>query len=273
MTEPTAGNEPTGRKPPDSPPVAAGSVMKSPKGYLMTHLGEVVSVVGDFFSVTGGLTYSYTHLVSSKNTLGWEHKTIVGGSRAVHAPFENKGNIGIVANYIGNVKSEKTMGKKDEFIIGMKLQRVDGKKYRMESGQKVVSSDVEKAQKNKAIDEHVAAIQKILSKLFEEDIKNFEEEHNRVEAVINKLDEEYGQVDAEIDKWTQKCTAFYRGGITQYREECDNVASKYAGTFKSLASAAHEINASATLELTVKANAKFVAGSMVKLAAALTKAG
>jgi hypothetical protein len=268
----TPQGEPTNKEPAAPPPVAAGSVWRSAADWYERNKNHKSIFSGDYYKKTVGISVSAVYSATTKITLGWEHKTVVGLVRQYIGPYENKVNVGFVLNFIRSMKSETTAGNKTEWILGVKIGHVRGEKTKYQGGEKTLVSVIEKAQKTKKLSEHVTAMEKIMATAIEQEIKDLEEEHATLEGSYGKYEQLYDEIERKIDTWTQKAGAF-QGKFESYREECENVAEKYSGTFKSVAAAAHEINASASVEKTLNAEAKFIAGSLIELGAAITKAG
>jgi len=269
---PPPGGEPGRKTPADPPPDAEGSIWKTAADWYERHKNKKSVFQSDFYEKSVGLSVTYVASAQTKITLGWLHKTVVGGSRQWVGPWENKINIGFVLNYIRPVKEETTTGNKTEWILGVKISHVRGKKDKFQGSNKDIVSVVEKAQKTNKLNQHTSAVEKILAGSIKEQIQALEEDHANHQAKVTKCYEEFKSLQQEISTWTEKAGKL-SADIKTFREECDSMEGKYSGTFKSLASAAHEINASGNFEGTLNGQAKFIAGSLMQIGAAITKAG
>jgi hypothetical protein len=268
---PPPGGAATSQKAPEPPPVACGSFWTSPYAWYERHKSKKAVFGGDYFKKVIGLSVTYVASVTTKITLGWEHKTLIGGATNVIGPFDNKINVGFVFNIIAPLKkSEETKGNKSEKTLGGKVSHVRGSKKQFI--EKTAKDAVAKERKTHKLKEHITAMDKVLSTLIEMEIKDLERDQSLIELKADNVEQEYKSLDGDIDKWKSKVDSF-KGESAKLREECDTAEEKYSATCKNLASAAMEIEASATLERNVRGDAKFIAGSLMKIGAALTKAG
>ncbi len=266
------GSEPSSIKPPEAPPVACGSFWSSPMDWYERHKTKKSIFQGDYWKFVGGLSVTYVASLANKITLGWQHKTVVGGTVNFTTPWENKFNGGVVLSWIHGEKNEETVGSKSEWILGCKVSHSNAKKEEFKGTKEVRISLVQNSEATEILQRHIAVIEKALTTRLDEEIKALEAQHAKAEVLMTNYDQEYKKAERTVDTWTQKANAF-KGDFKKYREECDSVTAKYSGTFKEIASAAHEINSSASVENTFKAQAKFVAGSLIQIGAAITKAG
>lgn len=264
--------EPTSQSPAAPGPATSGSILKSTLDWFERNNHHKSVFSSDFYKKVVGISVSAVLSGTTKITLGHEHKTVVGLTRQYIVGEENKVNVGFVLNLIRGAKSETTAGNKTEWILGVKIGHVRGKKNKFQGSNKVVVSAIEKAQKTKKINEHVSAMEKILAGMISQEIKDLEEEHATLQGQYAKYEQQYDSIERKIDHWKTKAGAFV-GDFKSLREQCETVSEKYSGAFKSLAGAAHEINAGASVEKTLNGEAKFIAGSLVELGAAITKAG
>jgi hypothetical protein len=272
MIPPPPGAEPTAKKAPPLPDPYQGTIWKSDHDWYERNKNKNFIFDADYWKVVIGIFITGVFSATTKITLGWEHKNVLGGTASFIMPWDNKINIGFVLNYLRPVKHETTMTNKTEWILGIKLSQVTGKKTEYTGATKTKVDDIKTAEKTQKLEQHVTAAEKAIATAIEMEIKALEEEHDSVLSKLTNYETVYDTLDQEVDKWTQRADAF-QGTMKEYREECESVAEKYSGAFKSLASAAHDINVSGALEKTFKGECKFIAGSLMQLGAALTKAG
>jgi hypothetical protein len=274
MTEPPAApsGEPQERKVGPLPPIGPGFFVLSRLSWYERNANKKSIYDGDYYKWVKGLYFTTVLSASTKITLGWEHKNVLGGTGTVVMPLDNKFNFGFVANFIFPVKQETTSGNKWEKITGIKISHVVGKKRKFVGSEEVDVEDLKRDKLNEKRRLHVKAVHKIMAGLIEQELNTVIEEHNAALETINYQESTYRNLDQEVDFANQRTEKLAeRAGKS--REEIDNVAAKYSGPFKSLASAAHEVNCNGALEMSARGNAAFAGDSLVSLAAALTKAG
>ncbi|HEX7878381.1 MAG TPA: hypothetical protein VF720_03175 [Candidatus Eisenbacteria bacterium] len=268
---PSAG-EPTHKDTDPVPPVSSGAFWKTIKDKYDRHENHHGVFDSHSWKLIVGLSVSAVLSKAHKITLGWEHKSVKGGSVTVVMPYDNKLNVGAVCNYIIMDKSETTLGNKSEWILGFKFAKVNGKKQKFEGANKLKVSEIEQAKKTVDLQLHVMALEKLMAAELERDIKNLEEEHSKAEEIMKKAEATYTQMEVQMKEWTFKSN-YLKSDIPKAQWECDSAEAKYSATWKSLSDAAHEITADGGVDMVAGAEAKFIGKSLIQLGASLTNAG
>lgn len=274
MNEPPKADagEPSDRAPSDPPSIFSGMFWKTVQDKYDRHTDEHSIIEADAWKKTLGLSFYAVVSKAHKITLGWEHKTVIGGSLSFVAPWENKVNVGAVCNFIVLDKSETTMLNKTEWILGWKFANVVGSKNKFEGSNRMKASLVENGNKAQDENQHIMALEKLLSIELEREINRLEEEHSRVEAIVGKAMEDYKQLEEDIKKHEQKGNVF-KYNLPRAQYECDSVLAKYSGKFKSVSDAILDISAKAKLDEPMGSSGKFIGKNLVSIGAALTQAG
>lgn len=267
-----AAGEPTHKEPDPVPSIASGSYWKTVKDKYDRHKDHKSIFESSAWKTIVGLSVTMVGSKAHKITLGWEHKTVKGGSISTIMPFDNKVNIGAVCNYIILNKSETTLGNKSEWILGFKFGKVCGEKTKFEGSNKVKASAVQQGKMTVELKQHVMVLEKLMTAELERDIKNLEEEHAKVEEIMKKASAKYQQMEATMKEWSIKSNLL-KSDIKKAHWECDSTLDKYSGSFKSLADAAHEITADGGVDMVVGAEGKFIGKSLIQLGASLVQAG
>ncbi|MDZ4803584.1 MAG: hypothetical protein SGI90_01820 [Candidatus Eisenbacteria bacterium] len=265
------GKEPGDKAQPPAPPADGGAFFVSPGHWFKRHKDLSEAFKLSSYKRTLGVTARFVGSLTTSITRGHSHNTTFGYARSVVFLFENKFNLGVVFAFIRKGRHEETTRNRSEYVIGAKYERYDADRALHEAGKATKDDDVRHERKMKIFEQHVQAIERELSTKLDQDIKNFFAEHDKVEALLKTRETEVNNANMEVEKWIEKTTKF-QGKIKDLKEECKTTEAKYSGTFKSIAATAHEITSSAKVEKNLKSEVRFMAGSMVKLAATITKA-
>jgi len=105
---PPPGGEPGARKVPAAPPVEPGSFLGSIADWYERNSNKKSIFEGSYWKTVGGIFVTAVLSATTKVTLGWDHKNVLGGTATWVSPWENKINVGFVLNYIWPVKDETT---------------------------------------------------------------------------------------------------------------------------------------------------------------------
>lgn len=268
---PPPSGEPTKRDVPPAPAVASGAIFRTALDWYEKNANKKSIFEGDYYKTVKGLYITGVLSATTKITLGWEHKNVLGGTATMVMPVDNKINVGFVLNYIFPLKDEHTCGNKSEFILGCKISHVRGDKTKFVGADEINVDDIERAKKLQTENLHALA-EKLLAGAIEEQLKSVDEDHALAERTIGNHEVKYKSLEMDV-KTAELRSSKLKEMSKDCREEIDNMAGKYSGTFKSLASAAHEINCNGALDLTSNGDAKLVSDGLVAIGAALTKAG
>lgn len=269
---PSPGSEPLDRRPSDPPSIFSGAFWKTVKDKYDRHKNKKSILDGSAWKTVIGVSFTGVSSNATKITLGYEHKSVQGGSISTVIPWENKLNVGVVTNFIIVEKAEETMVHKWEFTLGAKRSRVNGNKTKFEGSNKVKVSDIENANKTNKMNQHILAAERLITKLLDQEIKNLENEHAKVQEIVKKADEEYKKLEEEIKNLVSK-GYFFKSDIRKAQYEIDTVNEKVSGKFKAVADAAAEITSKAKIEANMGSEGKFVARSLLSIGAAITQAG
>ena len=276
MTEADAatppGGEPGDKEQASQPPADGGAFFVSPGDWFKRHkdLSEAFKISSYKFTV--GATARFVGSLTTNITRGHSHTTTLGFARSVVFVIENKFNLGAVFYYIREGRHEETKLSRSEYVLGMKYERYDHDRTLHENRDTTHDDVAVRERKTKIIAQHVSKVERMVGLLIEEDIKKFEEEHQKMEALVKTHETEVKKAVTEVETWIEKGKES-KSKIKDCQEECQKTEAKYSDTFKSIASAAHEITSTAKEEKNMKGEVRFMAGSLVKLAAAVTKAG
>jgi hypothetical protein len=265
------GQEPGDKAQPAAPPADGGAFFVSPAHWFKRHKDLSEAYKLSSYKKTAGITMRFVGSLTTSITRGHSHSSTYGFARSVVFLFENKFNMGAVFAFIRKGRHEETSRNRSEYVVGAKYERYDADRALFEAGKTTKDDDVRHERKMKIFEQHVQAIEKELTSRLEQDIKNFHAEHDKVEALLKKYETEVNTANLEVEQWIEKAETF-KGTIKDLKEECKTAEAKYSGTFKSIAASAHEISSSAKVEKNLKNEVRFMAGSMVKLAATITKA-
>ena len=195
---PPPSNQPSPRPLQPAPPVAAGFGFTTVKDWFLkfTNIRELAN--GDHFEQVNGVRISLALSLMSAITLGWYHSSIIGGS-LTHIKGKDL-KIGLLA-YLGFVnanKTEITKANKDEYIYGLKLSHVTGKKNKFQGSNRLSNSAVEKAEFMNKCSEYWT-LRKEIAAVLKETIKTLNAEHTHVEEGIQKSTREITNATQESD--------------------------------------------------------------------------
>lgn len=264
--------EPGDKPVPALPSTDVGTYLKSAGSMFSKVGGNVTQFFKDTFKFNMGLTVKGVLSGSTTVTKGWQHNTTVGYARAFVVGHENKFNAGVVFNYYVKGRHEEVGRNRKEVVIGAKFERFDGGKTLHETGQKVDLDEALKNRKTKIIEHHVAVLEQLLAKSIKEEVDQAVAEHQKLEALFKTRKAELDSAVVDVEKWNEKTEAV-KSRIDDCKQQCRSVDNSTKESFKIIAKAAQEITVSGKAKFNTKGEVRWLGASLIKLAAAITKAG
>jgi len=268
---PTAEPEP--RDTPRPPAFSAGQVWNTVRDWYERQRNRYEVLQGNKYKWTYGFTVKMGMNTRSELVYGWNHGTVIGASFSQVVGFENKLNIGFVANFIRREKTETTKGNKSEYIaLGVKFAHVSGKKNKFVGAGKINNSDLAKKQLKVKVNEYWATLDKMLTQEYRKTVKDLSEEHEKLEGQIRKMEQDIKFYSSKGDKYVEK-TNTWIGDIRKHREECDAIDTSTKAKFEIVSSAAAEFKADGEFSGSANGDAKMMADSLISFAGSIIKLG
>jgi hypothetical protein len=229
-----------------APPVTPGFDFHTLKDWFLkfTNIRELAN--GDHQERVDGVRVSLAASLMTAVTLGWYHSSTVGGSLTQIKGKDMKLGLLTYLGFIRGKKTEITKGTKDEYIAGLKLSHVTGKKNKFQGSNRLSNSEIEKAEFTNKCAEYWE-LRKELEEHVKQTVKNLELIHTNLEQSIKNSTAEFETAKQEADEANVKATTLH-ARTSMLLWQASETKKRASQEFKVVADAAAEFTASGTWE-------------------------
>jgi hypothetical protein len=267
---PPPANQPEPRAQEPAPAVAAGFGFQTAKDWFLKFTNFRQLANGEHQERVDGVRVSLALSLMSAVTLGWYHASTIGGSLTHIKGKDFK--LGLVA-YLGFINANKTeisKTDKDEYIFGIKLSHVTGKKNKFQGSNRLSNSAVEKAEFTNKCAEYWALRKEVASAL-KETIATLNREHASVEESLQKCTKEFEKAKFDSTDASVKATSL-NAKIDNLLQEASSAKTHATSSFKVIADSAAAFEAGAAWEGDLGSQLKLHCSSQ-EFAASISKLG
>ena len=202
------GKEPGDKAPANPPPADGGAFFVSPGDWFKRHKDLSQAFKLDSYKKTVGISTRFVGSLTTSITRGHQHNTTLGFARSIVFIVENKFNLGAVFAFVRAGRDELTTGNRSEHVVGLKYERYDNDRTLHEASTATLDDVAVRSRKTKIIEQHITEIEKALAVTIKQDIKNFFDEHQKVEAILKTRETDVTKSATEVETWVENTKQF-----------------------------------------------------------------
>ena len=263
-------NQPEPRSLAPAPEISPGFRLDTTKDVFLKFLNIREVAKSDHQERINGVRISFVIQVLTNVVFGWSHSTVIGGSLThIKGPDLKLGCVALLGFTFAN-KTEITKGNKNEYIYGLKVSHVTGKKSKFQGSNRLSNSAVEKAEfMNKCAD--YWNLRKEIAAQLKETIKVLNCTNSTIEETVASYEVEFSK--AKVDS---QVTAIrgntLKADIATLHEQATNAKTHATASLKVIADAAADFEAGANWDGDFGGQLQMMS-SLQEFAAAISKLG